>query len=536
MNSSLTDLREENALPTFDLTTQAWIPVRDQNGSGTLVSLETVLLNARNYERIEDASPLVTAALHRFLLAVLHRALEGPETAREAADWFQNGFPDDKVLGYLERWRHRFDLFSQTEPFYQLAGLPLEGRTDHWSRLSAERGTGNTSFLFNEAKRDTKFTPSDTIAPHEAARRLLEHQTFALGGLIKRFITSAPGAPVATAAVVIVQGKNLLETLCLNLVPYPKALQGHDLPIWEQRPLTVPDVQSGPSRAFTGLTDRYAWFSRSIRFEPELEDDQTVVRFMAFDSGVKPLEAEHQFDPMVVRRQDKKDANRFFPMGLREDRGLWRDFHALVPKPTAADTKPPQVVENALEVLRYANQSRRNPVTLGVFGLSNDQAKIQLWRSESFRLPDAALTDFDVYGFVRSQLEAAEETGSYLRSAGRALAANLLSAGDRSPHKDDISKLAASFPHLSHYWSTLEREFAGLLERLPGDPDVFQAQQRALENGWLDILARTARQAFDLAAVSAGDDARALRAIESSRRVLETHLWKLRPRQEEATP
>jgi hypothetical protein len=57
---------------------------------------------------------------------------------------------------------------------------------------------------------------------------------------------------------------------------------------------------------------------------------------------------------------------------------------------------------------------------------------------------------------------------------------------------------------------------------------------RALENGWLDILARAARRAFEMAATSAGDDARALRAIESSRRVLETHLWKSRPKQEEA--
>ncbi len=521
-------------MPTFDLTTEPWIPVRAQDGQRTLVSLEMALLNARSYARLEDASPLVTAALHRFLLAVLHRALEGPETAKDAANWYRNGFPEDKIRGYLETWRHRFDLFNETEPFYQLVGLPLEGRTDHWSRLSAERGSGNTSFLFNEAKRDAKFTPSDTITPSEAARRLLEHQTFALGGLMKRFITSATGAPVATSAVVIVQGNNLLETLCLNLVPYPKVFQEDDLPIWEQKPLSVSDVQPGPSREFHGLTDRYTWFSRSIRFAPELEDGQTIVRYMAFDSGIKPLDAPNQADPMVARKQDKKDLNRYFNMGLREDRALWRDFHAFVPKPTDVATKPPQVVESALEVLRYANRSRQNPLTLAVYGLSNDQAKIQFWRAESFRLPDAVLSNFDVYGFVKAQLDAAEDTGSWLRSAGRALAAKLLTISDRQPLKDDVSKLAASFPHLAHYWSSLEREFTGLLERLPADPDEFQAQLRALENGWWDILARTARRAFEMAATSAGDDARALRAIESSRRVLETHLWKSKPKQEEA--
>jgi hypothetical protein len=74
-----------------------------------------------------------------------------------------------------------------------------------------------------------------------------------------------------------------------------------------------------------------------------------------------------------------------------------------------------------------------------------------------------------------------------------------------------------------------------LLERLPADPDEFQAQLKPLEHGWWDILARTARRAIEMAATSAGDDARALRAIESSRRVLETHLWKSRPKQEEVT-
>lgn len=524
-------------MPSFDLTTEAWIPVRAPDGSSALVSLETALLNARNYARIEDASPLVTAALHRFLLAVLHRALEGPETARETATWYENGFLEEKIRAYLQTWRHQFDLFSATTPFYQLAGLPLMGRTDHWSRLCAERGSGNTSFVFNEVKRNAKFTPSDPITPAEAARHLLEHQTFALGGLIKRFITAAVGAPVATSAVVIVQGNNLHRTLCLNLMPYPSAQRANDLPIWEQPALSVTDVESGPSRAYHGLTDRYTWFSRSIRFEPELEGDRTVVRWMAYDSGVKPEDAPNQFDPMVAYRQDKKFEGRWFGIGLGADRAFWRDYASLVPKPAGAEVKKSEVgvIENAVLVLKYANRSFRNPIMLAVFGQSNDQAKIELWRQESFRLPDAVLTDWDVYSFVKTQLDAAEDTGSWLRSAGRMLAAKLLTVADRQPHKDDVSRLAASLPHLAHYWSALEREFTGLLERLPATSEELEAQQLALENGWRDILARTARRAFEMAAMSAGDDARALRAIESSRRVLETHLWKTRPKQEEAS-
>ena len=97
-------------MPTFNLITEPWIPVRE-GGALKLVNLEQALLNARQYARIEDPSPLVTASLHRLLLAVLHRALEGPEDARQAAEWYGSGFDTEKMRAYLERHLNRFDLF-----------------------------------------------------------------------------------------------------------------------------------------------------------------------------------------------------------------------------------------------------------------------------------------------------------------------------------------------------------------------------------------------------------------------------------------
>lgn len=76
---------------TFNLITQPWIPVREGNKLKE-VSLEQALLEGRRFERIEDPSPLVTVALYRLLLAILHRALQGPENSDEAAKWFSNGF------------------------------------------------------------------------------------------------------------------------------------------------------------------------------------------------------------------------------------------------------------------------------------------------------------------------------------------------------------------------------------------------------------------------------------------------------------
>lgn len=521
---------------SFNLITEPWIPVHTladhhEDEAVKLVSLEDALLNAGAFLRIEDPSPLVTAALHRLLLAVLHRALEGPERSSEAVGWFRDGFPVDQVRGYLARWHHRFDLFDEEAPFYQLPRLPLEGFTDHWTRLTAERGSGNTSFLFNDALRQRAPEPTDAITPDEAARRLLEHQTFALGGLIKRFITSSPAAPVANAALVIAQGENLLETLCLNLVPYVQSARALDSPIWERAPLAVKDLETGASAPVRGPTDRYTWFSRSVRLEPETEDGRTVVRFIAYAAGINPA-GDAGRDPMVAYVKDKEENLR--SLGFREGRGLWRDFQALVPRRNSRDGVVPNVgvLEHAVGLLRARTGRYDTPVRTAVLGLANDKAKLKLYRAETHALPPAALSDFDLYAFVRARLDDAEDTGRALNSAARALAAHLLAAGERQPHKDDVTRLCASLPHAAHYWTTLERAFPTLLNDLPADADALEARHQVLAGGWDAILVKTARRAFDKAALGAGDDARALRAVESARGLLERNLAERRRSQE----
>ena len=66
----------------FNLVDEKWIPVRFPDGTREELGIRAVLLQAKKIASIENASPLVVAALHRFLLAVLYRALEGPSRHR----------------------------------------------------------------------------------------------------------------------------------------------------------------------------------------------------------------------------------------------------------------------------------------------------------------------------------------------------------------------------------------------------------------------------------------------------------------------
>jgi CRISPR system Cascade subunit CasA len=505
-------------LYTFNLITQPWIPVRE--GSALrLVGLQEALLEARRFTRIEDPSPLVTAALHRLLLAVLHRALEGPKDAYEAAAWFGNGFDAEKIRAYLDRHHDRFDLFHPQSPFYQVPDFTLERSCRSWTVLAPELNSDNNKVLFDHSV-TSRPRP---LYPAEAARLLVANQTFALSAG-RSVLCHTATAPVATAALAIVLGENLHQTLCLNLVSYPQSEYERDHATWEQEPLRVDDLKNCEAARATpkGIVHRYTWLSRAVRLEPEEEGGETVVRWIAYASGVRYEEAAVRPDPMVAFRPDPKDPSKQYPLGFREGRALWRDFASLLPRPASAHSLG--VVEHARNVYRaLGTRFRGRGIPVMVAGQANDQAKIELWRGEVYRLPEAILSDRDVWRFVEENLEKAEEMGKALNGAAFALAKELLSLGDRQPSNDDVNKLVQSFPHQIAYWSALEGQFADWIVRLGPD---FEHQQAQLERDWLKTLQHEAQQAWRLTTLAAGDDARALRAIYKSEGVLLAHIYK----------
>ncbi len=104
----------------FNLVDEKWIPVRFPNGTRDELGIKDTLLRAKDIVAIEDSSPLVVASLHRFLLAVLYRALEGPTDIDQAKQLFKAGLPANKITDYLKKWRDRFWLFDDKHPFYQV--------------------------------------------------------------------------------------------------------------------------------------------------------------------------------------------------------------------------------------------------------------------------------------------------------------------------------------------------------------------------------------------------------------------------------
>lgn len=475
----------------FNLIDEEWIPVRFLDGNHGELGIQDILLGGKDIAAIEDPSPLVVAALHRFLLAVLYRALEGPTDIDQAKKLFKKGIPGNKITAYLEKWRDRFWLFDEKYPFGQVPTFePKKWRA--WTVLAAEHNADNAKVLFDHVDVEA----SGTISAAAAIRWILATQTFSVS-CGKSELSHTGTAPSATAAIVLPLGGNLQDTLIFALVPENREIAGGDLPLWEREPESVNRLRQGVKRASSGLADRYTWRIRSIRL---VENNLGRVEKLAFASGVGDSSVD-QVDPMLGYRIDDKRGK--LPIQFR-DRGLWRDFDALLPDQSHLG---PQVIEHALRLTR--SNLARFPRSVLVLGQANSKAKIEYWRMERFALPEALTGDRFIRTEILQLLREAEDAQKCLWSASRSYARDLLSRGKREPVANDIKAFVKQMPTNSWYWSALEARFHEILQEytLERDSDDIRCQ-------WLTFVRDILRKAWEQhrASVSMGD-AWAIRAL-----------------------
>ena len=474
----------------FNLIDEKWIPVRFPDGSRDELGIRDTLLRSREIAAIEDPSPLVVAALHRFLLAVLYRALEGPTDIDQAKALFKSGLPDEKVTAYLEKWRDRFWLFDEKYPFGQNPNVAKD-EIEPWTKLTAEYNAASNKVLFDH----TDAKNPGAREPRECARWLVSTMTFSISGGRGYYPSPSPNAMIC-----IPLGCNLGETLCYSLVPYQnRDVMRGDSAQWEREPRRLP--LEIPKRMAAGYADLYTWQPRMIYLEELSSGEVTVLRFVAGQGFDNPSKNP---DPMLPYKADKTHGK--LPVQFREDRGTWRDFDSLLPDNTAL---APLTVENALRVA--GNKVGDMPQSILVLGLRYDppSANVNFWRIERFALPEALAGDGFIRTEIRQLLADAEETQRSLWLACRSFARDLLSRGEREPVGKDISGFVEQMPVNSWYWSTLESRFHEILREYTHGQDYEDIRYL-----WLKFVRDTLRAAWEQhrASVSMGD-AWAIRAL-----------------------
>jgi CRISPR system Cascade subunit CasA len=503
----------------FNLIDEPWIPVRTLDGRLIEVGILEALTHANQYAAIEATSPLVVGGLHRFLLAVLYRALEGPTDIDQARTLFRDGLPVEKIAAYLEKWHARFWLFDAERPFMQHPGFQPE-TWKPWPVLALERNGDNAKVLFDHT--DTGNAGAVPLAV--AARGMIAVNNFVVGsGNSELAYTS--GAPAAGVVVVLPLGASLQDTLVFSLVPQHREIQAADLPVWERGLEPVDVLRKGPTRAMAGYADLYSWPTRTLRLA---DDESGSVAVLGFASGVK-YDAAPGTDPMLGYRLDAKKGR--LPLQFK-DRGVWRDFDSLLPDSSGL---APKIVEHAALLARRTPE--RAPRSLLVLGLANDKARLKFWRMERFELPAVLAGDREARVELRQLLDAAETTQKSLWKACNLHASAMLSRGDREPRAEDATAVMAQIPAIHAYWSAMEAAFHEALHHTRLGVAADDIRHR-----WFGAMRRALGQAWDQHKQSGSAlDVWAIRAIVKAERPvlrklaeLREEIQKLEPHEKEA--
>jgi CRISPR system Cascade subunit CasA len=548
----------------FNLLDERWIPcIRADDGAEEEYSLAGVLVNAHALREIRDSSPLVTAALHRLLLAVIHRATRqgseqaGPATWEEWRDlWKEGQFDGEQLTRYLEAWRHRFALFGDDRPFYQAASLDFSYERAI-TNLTHELNTDGTT-LFDHTTRAN----SPAFTPARAARYLVAHQAFAIGGLLSlekgqdpKLFKSADSAPLTKGAVMLVQGSNLFETLMLNLHRYnrkddePFAMDADDAPAWERGT----ETKAG-DRRLEGYLDLLTWQSRRIRLHPtEKPDGTVVVRSVVVMKGNQFPDGFNRsgHETMLAFRVNKKAKGAEDPtpvVSFQPEKALWRDSLTLL-QSAEDEAKRPKMLNWLAILAGHKVLDRAQTVPLVAYGLGSDRAKIFFWRTEQLPLPLAYVSDGDLLARVRDALALAEQTGRVLRDAIREFARYVFvpepSDDLYRQRSKDIAALCAALAPGRRYWSALDAEFSRFViaqaheaaNRPPGETGELPIKQAFTD--WGDAVRAAARDDFNALVGGHDDAARAMKATVQARGYFEglSAYWRRRAgldRKEEA--
>jgi len=500
--------------PSFDLVSEKWVPCVRLDGSTDELGLLDTLVHAHELREVVDASPLVTASLHRLLLAILHRNF-GPRNYDAWRKLWEAGEFDAEIVGaYFDKWRHRFDLFDEERPFYQTPGMD-EKMLKPVACLAHEIAQGNNPTLFDHSCEDQAVA----LRPSESARLLVTHQATALHGLVSRERPewrSAKAGTIARGFLVMPAGASLFASLMLNALPVSTRRFDEyqdDAPAWE-----CADACCVEERSLRGYLDLLTWQSRRVWLEPDPSEGDLHVRRAISAKGCEFLDGMQPDDPMMAYIAPRDRSKEPHALEFDERRVLWRDSMVLLTSERDL-WRQPQTIEHLAELVITGDLPGGAVLDLSVFGMAlqgSQRRNIGFWRHERLPLPLRYLADDELVDYLHECVQLTERVHGSLYGAACELAEEALTAGGRSADTHARDQFIASLGVSSAYWAALELPFRELVVALAEE----DGDRYALEASWAELLRSTAWEVFERAQRSLAPNARNLRASSHARRVL----------------
>ena len=215
----------------YNLLEEEWIPVIYDDGSYRAVSLKKAFEDAHEIRTLSGDVAPQDAVLTRLMLAVLYcvyarQNMDGDETPLMNADnacdrwynlWSEGKFDTKEINRYLDRFHDNFYLFHPERPFFQ--ANVKKGTEYTAAKLNGSLSeSSNKPRLFSNVSGEYK----TSMTYLEAARWLLYVNAFddtSSKPTVRGQDMPSPGAGwVGKLGFIMVVGRNLFETLMLNLV------------------------------------------------------------------------------------------------------------------------------------------------------------------------------------------------------------------------------------------------------------------------------------------------------------------------------
>lgn len=341
----------------FNLVVEPWIPVRFKDGQITDVSLAELFERGKGIQEICAEVATISAALLRLALAIAYAAYRESFTDGSLGLFSQDDWEDawddpdiliERVVGYFKEHEECFWLFHPQRPFMQVADLhTAKDSVDSIAKIIADVPDGHRFMTLRDSEGESR------ISYAEAARWLVHVHAWDTSG-IKSGAVGDPrvkggkGYPIGTGWVgqlgfVFIEGKNFVETLLRNLIPYDVYADlgvpldypspHGDLPPWEreadtERQRGSDTVEPEPA----GVIELYTWQSRRVRLVAD--DDEVIGVVLAQGDKITP-QNRNLVEPMSLWRysdpQTKKlGYHTYMPKMHDPSRSLWRGLNALL--------------------------------------------------------------------------------------------------------------------------------------------------------------------------------------------------------------
>jgi CRISPR system Cascade subunit CasA len=491
---------------SFNLTQERWIPVVSNDWQRQEVSLIELFNNLDKYREIQADNPPTTLALHRFLIAILHRAYNGP---RDEDHWEE--IRDDrgqKAIDYLKQHFDKFDLLHPEYPFMQDLSISSQMAEKCYSYLAYEMHGENTSTVFCH-QHHWSILP---LSLSELARLVLRIQICDFHGRKMGATERAGSIPMVGAVNCLVWGKTVREILMRNLMQYnltsPSTINGEDLPVWERK------VEKAGQKIPNGYIDYLTYQWRKIRI---FCNDNNSIKVVSHPGNQLPKMISEKTYECAIPYRKVKDG--FYPVKLDRKRSIWRDSSVLTQSAVDDSTNSPRIMGWISDLYIHDESIVPEIIDIKILGLSVENAKPWIWAEEKLSIPIAYFKNRELWQRLKKAIEIAEEHQqvfkSFKGSPYHALAETLKNG--------EAGKLAGTLNGETRYWATLDREFQILLTKLPEDKTTNEQGTIYGINelpSWTKTVQQAARLAFT-------DSIESIRNYEARAKALQALGWKL---------